>query len=69
MRADVVKHLGVSVNASLPLASSEAAADLREKAYKTFPFLPYAVHNVLYHSDAADGLMGPQNRFIKEFPL
>jgi len=68
-------HLGVNVtadlalNGSLPKASSEDAANLRQRACESFPFLEYAVGNVLYHSDAADSLGCPQNKFVGEFPL
>ncbi|KAH8702668.1 ankyrin repeat-containing domain protein [Phaeosphaeriaceae sp. PMI808] len=53
----------------LPNASSEQAAGLRKDVTKAFPFLEYAVHNVLYHADAAQGCDGTQVHFLDSFPL
>ncbi|EUC28323.1 hypothetical protein COCCADRAFT_30391 [Bipolaris zeicola 26-R-13] len=57
----------------LPKASSQQAADLRKLATQTFPFLEYAVRNVLYHSDAAEvgGISQAKflDRFLDSFPL
>ncbi|RYO15465.1 hypothetical protein AA0111_g11677 [Alternaria arborescens] len=39
----------------LPDAGSDPAARLRKSAASKFPFLEYAVQNVLYHADAAEG--------------
>ena len=64
---DVTSDL--ALNGSLPEASSKDSANLRQRAYERFPFLEYAVHNVLYHSDAADGLGCSQKKFIRNFPL
>jgi ankyrin repeat protein/nucleoside phosphorylase len=47
----------------------QQSQDHRQKMSKSFPFLEYAVHNVLYHSDAAHGPICPQNRFLEEFRL
>jgi len=68
-------HMGVDVtanlalNGSLPKASSNDAKILRQRACESFPFLEYAVRNVLYHGDTADSLGAPQNKFVGEFPL
>ncbi|XP_014553834.1 hypothetical protein COCVIDRAFT_28984 [Bipolaris victoriae FI3] len=57
----------------LPKASSQQAADLRKLATQTFPFLEYAVRNVLYHADAAEvgGISQAKflDRFLDSFPL
>ena len=53
----------------LPIASSEDAAILRRQASKMFPFLEYAVRNVLYHADTAHGHKISQDRLIENFPL
>jgi len=52
----------------LPKASSEQAADLRKSANDMFPFLEYAVQNVLYHADLAEGSGIAQRNFILSFP-
>jgi ankyrin repeat protein/nucleoside phosphorylase len=66
-RADVSADL--ALNGSLPKASSDHAANLRQRACESFPFLEYAVRNMLYHSDAAHSLVCPQNKFVEEFAL
>lgn len=38
--------------AKLSKASSQEAASLRKSTTRTFPFLEYAVRNVLYHADS-----------------
>ncbi|KAH7061788.1 Pfs, NB-ARC and ankyrin domain protein [Paraphoma chrysanthemicola] len=53
----------------LPKASSQQAASLRNLATKTFPFLEYAVRNVLYHADTAEGGGISQADFLDSFPL
>ena len=53
----------------LPIASSEDAAILRRQAFKMFPFLEYAVRNVLYHADTAQRHKISQDRFVENFPL
>jgi ankyrin repeat protein len=54
---------------TLPKASSQEAANLRRSATRTFPFLEYAVHNVLYHADIAEGGGISQAEFLDSFPL
>ena len=54
---------------ALPVASSEEARGLRELVSKKLPFLEYAVRNVLYHADVADGQGIPQKAFVKQFAL
>ncbi|KAF1952675.1 ankyrin repeat domain-containing protein [Byssothecium circinans] len=53
----------------LPKASSQQAASLRNLATKTFPFLEYAVRNMLYHADTAEGGGISQADFLDSFPL
>jgi ankyrin repeat protein len=67
MMIDSSEHLPFSE--PLPIASSEEAANLRRLASEKFPFLEYAVHNVLYHADAADGYGVSQDGFVESFPL
>jgi ankyrin repeat protein len=67
MTMDTSEHLLLSM--PLPTASSTEAANLRQLASEKFPFLEYAVCNVLYHADLAEGGGAPQDAFIKHFPL
>ncbi|KAF2494939.1 hypothetical protein BU16DRAFT_51347 [Lophium mytilinum] len=52
-----------------PIASTNEAKDLRQLASEKFPFLEYAVQNVLRHADAASQCKIPQSEFLKLFPL
>ncbi|KAL9616341.1 MAG: hypothetical protein Q9160_008784 [Pyrenula sp. 1 TL-2023] len=54
---------------ALPKASSPEATALRQTATATFPFLKYAVNNVLYHADQAAGNSIAQQDFMHTFPL
>ena len=63
LRIDTSDHLPPT----LPKASSQDAATLRQLASGMFPFLEYSVQNVLHHADAADGVS--QDAFIENFPL
>lgn len=67
MAVDV--HSSLGIGSSPPRASSTEAADLRESLNKSFPFLPYAVHNILYHADAAQEGNVSQTGFLREFDL
>jgi hypothetical protein len=67
MKADISEHLYPS--APLPTASSYEAENLRRLISKRFPFLEYAVRNVLYHADVAEGGGVAQDAFIDNFPL
>ncbi len=56
----------------LPRPSSQRAKELpalHESANETFPFLQYAVQNILYHADAAEGGGIDQTRFFQAFRL
>ena len=53
----------------LPAASSEESRGLRKTIPKKLPFLEYAVHNVLYHADVAEGQGISQRAFLKKFTL
>jgi hypothetical protein len=64
---DVATPLKVPDN--LPKASLPEATSLRKSATQAFPFLEYAVHNVLYHADAAEGGGISQADFLDSFPL
>ena len=52
---------------ALPVASSEEAKKLRESISKKAPLLEYAVHNVLYHADAAGTEGITQKAFVEKF--
>lgn len=67
MNVDIYTDL--NIGSSLPKASSQQAAELRQAAGKAFPFLEYAVRNVLYHADAAEGGGVEQTGFLKGFRL
>jgi ankyrin repeat protein len=64
---DVFSPLEIPEN--LRQAPSQQAAGLRKDATDGFPFLEYAVHNVLYHADAAEGCGVTQAHFLGDFPL
>jgi ankyrin repeat protein len=53
----------------LPKASSQPAASLRKSAAQKFPFLEYAVRNVLYHADIAESGGISQVDLLDSFPL
>jgi ankyrin repeat protein len=59
----------LKVPESLPEASSPQAAGLRKSAIHAFPFLEYAVQNVLHHADVAEGSGISQTQFVPSFPL
>jgi ankyrin repeat protein len=67
MRIDLSDHLPFSE--PLSTASSEEVTNLRRLASERFPFLEYAVRNVLYHADTADGYGASQDAFVDSFPL
>ena len=50
-------------------ASSPHTASLRQSAIYMFPFLEYAVQNVLHHADVAEGSDISQSHFVLSFPL
>lgn len=53
----------------LPKASTQEASDLRTAATRAFPFLEYAVHNVLRHAEAAESGGISQATFLENFRL
>lgn len=67
MNVDVFTPL--KIPDSLPKASSREAADVRKAACNAFPLLEYAVHNVLYHANVAEGSGITQARFLDTFQL
>ncbi len=67
MKIDAVTILELSKG--LPKASSNEAAILRQSATEAFPFLEYAIHQVLYHADVAQGYNISQKTFISSFQL
>ena len=54
---------------TLPAANSEEAKGLRQLISEKFPFLEYAVQNVLYHADVANGQSISQKAFVENFAL
>ncbi|KAI0113911.1 hypothetical protein GGR51DRAFT_556409 [Nemania sp. FL0031] len=50
-------------------ARAQEAADARKSADEAFPFLVYAVQNVLYHADEAEGGGINQIDFLNSFPV
>ena len=67
MTIDISEHLPSSME--LPTASSEEGRSLRDSIAKKFPFLEYAVQNVLYHANIAEGEAISQKDFLEEFAL
>ncbi|KAL6699695.1 Pfs, NB-ARC and ankyrin domain protein [Trichoderma pleuroticola] len=55
--------------AALAKATSEEAQRQRQLAITSFPFLKYAVKNVLHHANEAEASGVNQAEFLKEFPL
>ncbi|KAF3200935.1 hypothetical protein TWF679_000560 [Orbilia oligospora] len=56
-------------NTKLPSATSQEASGIRELASTKFPFLEYAVQNVLYHADLSSNSENSQEAFVDDFPL
>jgi len=67
MAIDTSEYLPPSM--TLQTASSEEARGLRELVSEKLPFLEYAVRNVLYHADVADGQGISQKAFVEKFAL
>lgn len=67
MSIDVTTSL--SVGSPLPKASTQEAAALRHSAAEAFPFLEYAVRNVLYHANIAQSSGIDQKNFLHNFRL
>ncbi|UKZ74671.1 hypothetical protein TrVFT333_002341 [Trichoderma virens FT-333] len=57
----------LNISNPLPKASSQEAAELRQSADAAFPLLEYAIRNVLYHADAAEGGGVNQSSFLQTF--
>jgi ankyrin repeat protein len=53
----------------LPIASSRQALELRDSVAGAYPFMTYAVQNVLYHADKAEGARIAQQDFVGDFPM
>lgn len=67
MNIDLPPHL--EPIGDLLKASSPKATALRDSVHIAFPFLEYAVNNVLYHANEAVSDSLPQKDFIHNFPL
>ncbi|KAH8673187.1 hypothetical protein BGZ61DRAFT_427876 [Ilyonectria robusta] len=59
----------LNIGISLPKASSQEAEEARQSRDRAFPFLEYAVQNVLYHADAAEGGGVSQKTFLQTFQV
>ncbi|KIW11944.1 hypothetical protein PV08_09217 [Exophiala spinifera] len=68
MRIDVTTYIG-DICDSLPKAFTEQAALLRQSAAEHFPFLEYAVRNVLHHANKAQATGVDQSDFVHTFQL
>ncbi|KAH7394809.1 heterokaryon incompatibility protein-domain-containing protein [Pyrenochaeta sp. MPI-SDFR-AT-0127] len=62
-------HTPLKISESLPKASTPQAANIRKAVDSSFPFLEYAISNVLYHANAAEGGGVSQAQFLESFPL
>jgi ankyrin repeat protein len=62
-------QLPVNLDQPLPKATSDEAAALRQTVAEDSPFMEYAVANVMYHSDSAEGDGISQNEFLSTFQL
>ena len=67
MASDTSEYLPPSM--VLPSANSEEAKNLRELVSQKFPFLEYAVRNVLYHADVAISQGISPDAFMETFNL
>ncbi|MCJ1422111.1 hypothetical protein MMC32_008482, partial [Xylographa parallela] len=67
MSMDVISPLRIPEDS--PKATSQLAIDLRKSATDMFPFLEYAVQNVLHHADVAEGNGIAQETFMRSFSL
>ncbi|RYN79003.1 hypothetical protein AA0117_g3867 [Alternaria alternata] len=54
---------------NLPRANSPESTSIRVSAIQTFPFLEYAIHNVLYYAERAEDGGISQVDFLNSFPL
>jgi len=59
----------LNIGDQLPRAYSTEGASLRQRVSEQFPFLKYAVENVLWHAEAAQTAKVNQRDFISTFPL
>jgi hypothetical protein len=68
-----LNYMSMDVLAPLELSESISKASTRHAGLREvtamFPFLEYAVHNVLFHADAAESSSVPQADFLDSFPL
>ena len=66
METDISEYTQFTLSQTI---SSEDAASGRQLVLEKFPFLDYAVRNVLPHADAAHGCGTSQGRFMENFPV
>ncbi|KAL8918427.1 MAG: hypothetical protein Q9208_007332 [Pyrenodesmia sp. 3 TL-2023] len=67
LKVDISGYL--TLDAEIPKASSEEAKDLRARVSTGFPFLEYAVHNVLIHADSASNHGVSQASLVHDFTI
>jgi ankyrin repeat protein len=65
---DLDVYADLEIPEKLPKASSQEATDFRKSATDEYPFLEYAVGNVLYHANAAEGSGITQANLFYSFP-
>lgn len=51
------------------LNQSTTESDIRKAVLRSYPFLKYAVSNIFYHADAAQGAGLSQEEFLRQFQL
>jgi ankyrin repeat protein len=66
LKNSCLNYMGIK---DLPKFSPPETAYFRQSAIGTFPFLKYAVRNVLYHADVAEGCGVAQENFLQSFQL
>ncbi len=64
-----IANLGINVDAVSPNPSPSQTTAIRQELDRRFPLLEYAVRNVLYHADAAEGEGVSQMSFLSDFHL
>ncbi|KAH0835263.1 hypothetical protein FOPE_04123 [Fonsecaea pedrosoi] len=65
---NMAPHLG-NISSPLPKTSTPEAVLLRQSTGDNFPFLDYAVRNILYHTDKAQASGVDQSDFVRTFQL
>ncbi|KAJ4285976.1 hypothetical protein N0V90_013542 [Kalmusia sp. IMI 367209] len=71
LKQGCLNYIRLNVATPLKISDSHLTASSEQAATTTqmFPFLEYAVHNVLYHADKAEGGGISQASFLDSFPI